>query len=240
MKILQCCVIDDEPLAAGLIKEYIDRTPFLECEGVYGSAQEAIKAVLSQEIDLIFLDIQMPQLNGLEFARIVPDRTKIVFTTAYDRYAVEGFKVNAVDYLLKPVSYNEFLSAATKVMKQFEAPEGSDTSDYIMVKSDYKLHQIPVKDILYVEGVRDYVKIYLDSEAPSILTLMSIKNLENALPKSSFMRVHRSYIVNMSKVRLIERNRIVFGKTLIPISDTYKQEFSDYITRHSVPTAPER
>ena len=234
MRILKCCVIDDEPLAARLINDYIEKTPFLESAGVFGSAQDAIKTVLSGSIDVVFLDIQMPQLNGLEFARIIPKECKVVFTTAYDRYAIDGFKVNAVDYLLKPVSYTEFLAAATKVLNLLEAPSGVH-NDYIIVKSEYKLVQIPVKEIMFIEGVRDYVKIYLEGDT-HVLTLMSIKSLEQALPRDQFMRVHRSYIVNTAKIRVIERNRIVFGKHYVPVSESYKDVFSDYVAHHTVAT----
>lgn len=232
MRILRCCVIDDEPLAARLINDYIEKTPFLESAGIFGSAQEAIKAVLSGDIDIVFLDIQMPQLNGLEFARLVPKQCKIVFTTAYDRYAIDGFKVNAVDYLLKPVSYTEFLAAATKVLNLIETPTAT-RNDYIIVKSEYKLVQIPVNDIIFIEGVRDYVKIYIEGDS-SVLTLMNIKSLNQALPRDMFMRVHRSYIVNTSKIRVIERNRIVFGKHYVPVSESYKDAFADYVSHHTV------
>lgn len=232
MRILRCCVIDDEPLAARLINDYIEKTPFLESAGIFGSAQEAIKAVLSGDIDIVFLDIQMPQLNGLEFARLVPKQCKIVFTTAYDRYAIDGFKVNAVDYLLKPVSYTEFLAAATKILNLIETPTAT-RNDYIIVKSEYKLVQIPVNDIIFIEGVRDYVKIYIEGDS-SVLTLMNIKSLDQALPRDMFMRVHRSYIVNTSKIRVIERNRIVFGKHYVPVSESYKDAFADYVSHHTV------
>lgn len=225
-------MIDDEPLAARLINDYIEKTPFLESAGIFGSAQEAIKAVLSGDIDIVFLDIQMPQLNGLEFARLVPKQCKIVFTTAYDRYAIDGFKVNAVDYLLKPVSYTEFLAAATKVLNLIETPTAT-RNDYIIVKSEYKLVQIPVNDIIFIEGVRDYVKIYIEGDS-SVLTLMNIKSLDQALPRDMFMRVHRSYIVNTSKIRVIERNRIVFGKHYVPVSESYKDAFADYVSHHTV------
>ena len=232
MRILRCCVIDDEPLAARLINDYIEKTPFLESAGIFGSAQEAIKAVLSGDIDIVFLDVQMPQLNGLEFARLVPKQCKIVFATAYDRYAIDGFKVNAVDYLLKPVSYTEFLAAATKVLNLIETPTAT-RNDYIIVKSEYKLVQIPVNDIIFIEGVRDYVKIYIEGDS-SVLTLMNIKSLDQALPRDMFMRVHRSYIVNTSKIRVIERNRIVLGKHYVPVSESYKDAFADYISHHTV------
>ena len=238
MEKIRCCVIDDEPLAAQLISGYIDRTPFLENAGAFDSAQGAIKHVLEGKIDLIFLDINMPQLNGLEFARIIPPTTRVVFTTAYDNYAVEGFKVNAVDYLLKPVSYEEFKSAAIRALREVPAhkPEEPVTlRDFIIVKSEYKLVQIAVDDIIYVEGLKDYVKIC--TKDSSIMTLMNIKNLEQSLPPELFMRVHRSFIVNKNKIKVIERNRIVFGNVYIPISETYKQAFSEYVNSHLVGTA---
>lgn len=235
MEKLRCCVIDDEPLAAQLIESYIERTPFLELAGVFGSAEEAVKTVLYGNINLLFLDIQMPQLNGMEFARIVPESCKVIFTTAYDNYAVQGFKVNALDYLLKPVSYDEFLTAANKALRSFtQARQASTTPDCIIVKSEYKLVQIPIEDILYIEGLKDYVKICLETGGKSVMTLMNIKTLEQSLPADRFMRVHRSYIVNVSKIKVIERNRIVFGSVYIPVSESYKQAFSDYVNSHLV------
>lgn len=232
MNTLRCCVIDDEPLAARLIAGYIEKTPGLALIGTFQSAQEAVRPVVGGEADLVFLDIQMPQLNGLEFAKIIPDRCRVIFTTAYDSYALQSFRVNALDYLLKPVSYDDFMSAIAKARRAFPC-DPCDTHDRLIVKSDYKLHQIDTDDIIYIEGVKDYVKIVLENDR-EIMTLMNIKSLEQTLPPSKFMRVHRSFIVNTSKISLIERNRIVFGKTYIPISDTYKQSFSAYIAAHSV------
>lgn len=231
MKLLNCCVIDDEPLAAGLIASYIERTPFLECAGVFSSAQEAIRSVIQGNIDLIFLDINMPQLNGLEFARLVPPSTRVIFTTAYDQFAVDSFKVNALDYLLKPISYDEFSKSATRALHHFMS-QGTDVHNEpekkaIIVKSEYKLVQIMIDDILYIEGLKDYVKIVTDSH--TVMTLMNIKTLETSLPASKFMRVHRSFIVNKDRITVIERNRIVFGKTQIPVSDSYKVAFTDFV-----------
>lgn len=235
MTILKCCVIDDEPLASQLIASYIEKTPFMQLVGTYSSAQEAIKTILENQIDLVFLDIEMPQLNGLEFAKIIPSTTRIIFTTAYDKYAIQGFKVDALDYLLKPVSYEEFLTTANKALRWIDIQKNgvnkSSANDYIIVKSEYRLIQIPTSEILYIEGLKDYVKIYTADEQKSIMTLMNMKTLEQSLP-SSFIRVHRSFIVNTNKLKIIERNRIVFGNKYIPISDTYKQVFSDYIATH--------
>lgn len=235
---IRCCVIDDEPLASQLIASYINKTPFMELVGVYASAQEAIKTILDDKIDVVFLDIQMPQLNGMEFARIIPPTCRIVFTTAFESYAVQGYKAGAIDYLLKPVSYDEFVGAANRVLQWVElnrkAYENSMSNDYLIVKSEYKLVQIPVKDILYVEGLKDYVKIYTDNGARSVMTLMSMKLLDRYLPASQFLRVHRSYIVNTTKIKVIERNRIVFGNTYIPVSESYKQIFSDFVNKRTI------
>ena len=182
------------------------------------------------QVDLLFLDIQMPVLNGLEFSRMVDSRTRIVFTTAFEQYALDGYKVNALDYLLKPISYTDFLQAANKAVQWFELlnqPHDEITS--IFVKSDYKLVQIELDNILYVEGLKDYVKIYEEGSQRPILSLMSMKAMEELLPSSRFMRVHRSYIVQKSKIRIIDRGRIIFGKTSIPVRESYKAAFQEYL-----------
>lgn len=240
---ITCCVIDDEPLAAELMAQYIRRTPFTELSGVYTSAQDAVKSIVNGEVDVVFLDIQMPQINGLEFAKIIPETTRIIFTTAFDNYAIEGFKVNALDYLLKPIDYNEFLLAANKALKWKTESErascaGCPTAiDRIIVRSGYRMQQIPIADILFIEGLKDYVRIYVEGADNSIMTLMSMKALEKALPSPEFMRVHRSYIVNTSKIRIIERNHIIFGKHDVPVSDTFRQNFIDYVSAHTIPAS---
>jgi len=235
---LRCCVVDDEPLAQDLIASYIDKTPFMELVGKFNSAQEAIKTILEDNIDIVFLDIHMPQLSGMEFARIVPSACRIIFTTAYDRYAIEGFKLNALDYLMKPISYEEFINSANRAMEWAElrrkAEEASNDKKYLMVKSEYKYVQIAVKDILFVEGLKDYVKIYIVDEKSPVTTLMSMKALERFLPETEFLRVHRSFIINTTKIRTIERNRIVFGNHYIPVSESYKQAFANYIAGHTL------
>ena len=182
-----------------------------------------------------FLDIQMPELNGLEFSRMLPPETCIIFTTAFDQYAIDGYKVNAIDYLLKPISYPDFLQAANKALHQHELMHRTpqDEIDSIFVKSEYKLVQIELRKILYVEGLKDYIKIYEEDNPKPVLSLMSMKAMEDLLPPSQFMRVHRSYIVRKDKIRVIDRGRIVFGKTYIPISDSYKQAFQEYLEKRS-------
>ena len=250
---LKCCVVDDEPLAANLIASYIDRTPFLTNAGTFHTATDAIRAILHSDIELVFLDINMPGLSGLDIAHIISPHTHVIFITAYDNYALEGFRVNALDYLLKPVSYEEFLNSANKAMRiapvwrsdadgnpeqhqgETVTPDKTRYPDHIIVKSEYKLIQIPVSSILYIEGLKDYVRIFSEDNDKGVMTLMSIKALEKSLPPDKFMRVHRSYIVNTDKIKVIERNRIVFGNTYIPVSESYRSSFSQYINNRAVP-----
>ncbi len=240
---LKCIVVDDEPLALGLIESYVKKTPFLNLVGSYSSAVEASSVLSTNPPDLMFLDIQMPEMNGLEFSKLVGEKTKVIFTTAFQQYALDGFKVNALDYLLKPISYTDFLNAANKALNWFKMTAGSGNGDVaanaqedegsksIFVKTDYKLVQIELEKILYVEGMKDYVKIHMEDQQFPILSLMSMKALESALPANKFMRVHRSYIVQSSKIKEVERNRIVFGKTYIPVSDSYKDVFQEFINK---------
>lgn len=231
---LTCAIIDDEPLALDLLESYVNKTPFLQLAGKYSSAVTAMKELPEQQVDLLFLDIQMPELNGLEFSKMVPPHTRIVFTTAFEQYAIDGYKVNALDYLLKPISYVDFLQAANKAVQWFELlQQPRDEVQSIFVKSDYKLVQIELSKILYVEGLKDYIKIYEEDMPKPILSLMSMKAMEELLPASRFMRVHRSYIVQKEKIRIIDRGRIVFGKTYIPVSDSYKQAFQEFLNQRS-------
>lgn len=237
--ILKCAIVDDEPLAVELLKSYVKKTPVLELNGAYSSAIEAMKMLPDNPVDLLFLDIQMPELNGLEFSHMVPEDTRIVFTTAFGQYALDGYKVNALDYLLKPISYTDFLQSVNKAVQWFDRKRGTDNEptdkpDFIYVKSDYKLIQISLKDILYIEGLKDYVKIHLEGESRPILSLTSLKALEEKLPTDRFIRVHRSYIVQKQKIKVIDKARIVFGKEYIPVSESYKQELQNYINDHSV------
>lgn len=245
---LRCAIVDDEPLALGLLESYVKKTPLLELDGCYNSAVQAIGALPEHPVDLLFLDIQMPELNGLEFSKVVPEETRIVFTTAFSQYALDGYRVNALDYLLKPISYSDFLQAVNKAMQWFEmrqkadgngeaqtiASEAGSEPEYVYVKSDYKLVQIKLDNILYIEGLKDYIKIHLEGEARPILSLASMKSMEEKLPANRFIRVHRSFIVQKQKIRLIDKNRIVFGKDYVPISDSYKQDIQNYINEHSI------
>lgn len=242
MAVIRCAVVDDEPLALGLMASYVKKTPFLKLVGAYSSAVQAMQEMHNHIVDLIFLDIQMPELNGLDYSRMIPQQTRVVFTTAFNQYALDGYKVNALDYLLKPVSYPDFLQAANKAQEWFnliersqqpEKTEKEEDIQSIFIKSEYKLIQIELKNILYIEGLKDYVKIYEENAPKPIISLMSMKAMEEMLPSDRFMRVHRSYIVQKEKIRIIEHNRIVFGNTYIPIGDSYKQVFQDFLNKRS-------
>lgn len=233
---LNCAIIDDEPLAAELIANYVSKTPFLNLIGTYNSASMAIKDLRENPVNLIFLDIQMPELSGIEFAKILPKETRIIFITAFNQYAIEGFKVNAMDYLLKPVCYDDFLSAVKKALEWFTIKTRQETyrqDRFIFVKSDYKLIHIEFDNILYIEGLKDYVRIYL-SDNTKIMSLMNMKNLEECLPKPEFMRTHRSYIVHMTKVESVDRFRLILGNAHIPISDSYKEGVLAYLDKHTM------
>ena len=248
---LTCAIVDDEPLALGLLESYAGKTPFLELRGKYNSAVQALKGLQENPVQLLFLDIQMPELTGLDLSRMIrEEQTKIIFTTAFGQYALDAYRVDAADYLLKPFSYADFLKAAQKVLRWFELVEQAGRAsadgapppeaaprreiDSIFVKSEYKLVQIRLDEILYIEGLKDYLKIYLEGEAHPILSLMSMKSMEELLPPGRFLRVHRSYIVQASKIRVVDHNRIVFGKVFIPISDSYKATFNDYLQRRTL------
>lgn len=236
---LNCVIVDDEPLAQELLKCYVEKTAFLNLVGMYSSAVQAMSEMSDKDdIHLLFLDIQMPGLNGLDFSKLVNVDTKIVFTTAFEQYALDGFKVNALDYLLKPISYADFMSAVNKAVKWFELKLCNQSYDtplrYIYVKSDYKLVQVDLERILYVEGLKDYVRIHIESEQKVVTSLYSMKKMEEILPSDRFIRVHRSFIVQKNKIKIIERNRIVFDKVYIPISESYKQEWLNFINEHSV------
>lgn len=240
---LKTIVIDDEPLALGLIESYVAKTPFLEQIASFSSAIEAVHSSELKDADLLFLDIQMPTLNGLEFSKMVDPKTRIVFTTAFDQYALDGYKVNALDYLLKPISYLDFLNSANKALSWFELigtsqvetthpqTESSEeqADDCIYVKSEYKLLRIDLHKLLYVEGLKDYVKFYIEDEPTPILSLMSVKRALELLPEQQFIRVNRSHIVRKDCIKVIERSRIVIGSKFIPITDGYKEELNAYL-----------
>jgi DNA-binding LytR/AlgR family response regulator len=231
---IRCIAIDDEPLALKQIAGYINKTPFLELAGQCESAMKAIEVLEITPVDLMFVDINMPDLSGMDFVKTLENPPKIVFVT---EYALEGFRVDAIDYLLKPISYVDFLKSANKVKTWFNTnPKKSDevrsNKDFLFIKSEYKLLRINFDDIKYIEGMSEYIRIHLTNSKP-VMTLLSMKAIEDKLPSERFMRVHRSYIVSLSKISEIERSRIIFdGKVYIPVSDQYKNKFQNYIDKN--------
>lgn len=234
--ILNCAIVDDEPLALQLLESYVAKTSFLKLKGSYSSAIQAMRELPAQEVDILFLDIQMPELSGLEYSKMVARDTRIVFTTAFSNYAVDSYRVNALDYLLKPISYPDFVEAANKALQWFElsrkqVENGSTESneDVIFIKSERKWVQVDLSKLLYVEAQKDYMKFVSEGDEMPLFSLMSLKSLEETLPPNRFMRVHRSFIVQKSKIKIIENNRIVFGKLHIPIGDVYKSYFQEFL-----------
>lgn len=230
---LKCVIIDDEPLAIDLLKSYVLKTPFLELTGAFDNALSAINTINENHVDVLFLDINMPQINGIEFSKMVPSSTRVIFTTAYDQYAVEGFRLNALDYLLKPINYTDFLQASNKALEWFKLTDtGGQSTSSIFIKSGYRMEKLDFENILYIENQKDYVKFHLENQKEPISSLMSMQSLEEKLPGKVFMRVHRSFIVNLEKVKTIERNCIVFGKEYIPVSESYKARFMEFLNKH--------
>lgn len=238
---IKCIAIDDEPLALALVCGFINQTQFLELIGRFDNAIEALNFVNNHQVDLLFLDIQMPDLTGMELARVLDGRKngpqpKIIFTTAYNQFAIEGYKVNALDYLLKPFSYEEFLRASTKALQPTSSLENAkdvfnSSVDYIFLKVEYQLVKVFLKDIICVEGYKDYVKVHMADRPHPILSLTSLKNLEEILPKDRFMRVHRSFIISLAQIRSISKNNVNLGQLNITISDYYKDNFSKFIEK---------
>ena len=237
---IKVLAIDDEPLALKQLAAYIKKVPFLELAGECQSALEAREMMEHDVVDAIFCDINMPDLSGMDFVRQLAAPPLVVFTTAYSEYAIEGYKVNAVDYLLKPFGMQDFLRAAMKVQEQYNlrhqnAPQPRQSSPVlddgtIFVKTDYRVVRISLADIRYVEGMSEYLKIHLEGQKP-VITLLSMKKMEDYLP-STFMRIHRSYIVNLQKIQEVNKNRVIMDSdTYLPIGDNYREVFNDYLNQ---------
>lgn len=234
---IKCIAIDDEPLALKQIASYIVKTPFLEKVALCESALQAIEVLQKNQVDLMFVDINMPDLSGMDFVKLLDNPPKVIFTTAYSEYAIEGFKVDALDYLLKPISYPSFLKSVNKAKSWLEAHNAdlvqvNHNDGFLFIKSEYRIVRINFNDIKYVEAMSEYVKIHLIDSKP-VMSLLSMKSLEEQLPPEQFMRIHRSYIVNLSKISVIERNRIVFeGSVYIPVSEQYKIKFQNWVDKN--------
>jgi two-component system LytT family response regulator len=239
MNKIKCMVIDDEPLAVQLLESYINRTDFLELVATSDNPISASKILeKNPEVQLLFLDIQMPELSGIDFSATLSSDIRIIFTTAFSEYAISGYKVNALDYLLKPFNYEEFLLAAQKAQNWFDLignKSEAESSDQLFIKSGYQTVQIRLSDVLYFQGFKDYIKIYLESQSAPILTLMTMKKMTSSLPDDRFIRIHRSYIVPISKIVSADKDtvKMVSGAKL-PISDSYKEELQKVIESRTI------
>jgi DNA-binding LytR/AlgR family response regulator len=239
MSTIRCIAIDDEKLALDLIEDDILKVPFLQLVKKCRSGVEAMDVLQTEQIDLLFLDIQMPDISGIQFLKSIPHKPLVIFTTAYEKYALEGFELDVVDYLLKPYSFERFLKAVNKVQEHLriveknsirpDAEEVTFSSKFIFVKSDYKLVKIEISEIQYIESLKDYVKI-VSGDKP-VVTLSSMKAIEEKLVSPDFIRVHRSYMVNLRKIQYIQRNYIKVGDKEIPIGDNYKESFLQLINQ---------
>lgn len=236
---LKCIAVDDEPLALDIIEDYVSKVPFLELVKRTENAIEALQLVQAGGIDLVFLDIQMPDLTGIQFLKIANNKAKYILTTAYSQYALESYDLNVSDYLLKPIAFDRFYKAVEKVHNQHKvveapspvptplpvvsAPAPQQVQDFIFVKTEHKIQKIELDDILYIEGLKDYISIFTHSER--VITLQNMKRMDETLPRSQFIRVHKSYIIALDKIESIERSRITICSKVIPIGDTYRDEF---------------
>jgi len=234
---IKCVIVDDEPLALSVLERYINQTPFLELVEKFTNPVKAYKYLNDNEIDLLFVDIQMPDLTGFELVNNLKKKPVFIFTTAYSEYALEGFKADALDYLLKPIDMPEFSKAVNKAKEWLEIRNEKNsqveaTKDFLFIKSEYKIIRINFSEITYIQGMSEYVKIHLFNRK-SIMSLISLKSLEAQLPVSMFMRVHKSFIVNLQKVNMIERNEIVYDDgTIIPVSQQYKTQFQEFVDKN--------
>ena len=237
MRPLTCMIVDDEPLAVRLLVSYVEKTPDLQLLASFTDSIRAINAVKEQKPDLLFLDIQMPNIDGMELAHSLPEETRVVFITAFKEYAFESYEVNALDFLLKPVRYNKFLGSVEKARKQFDAQQAAaqpKQPNTVFIRVDGEWRNIPVDQITYVNGMKDYVMFYLDNEPRPLITHLTMKAVEEMLPKDKFLRIHRSYIIAVDKIQKVDRNDCVYiGKEIIHIPDGYLQTFRHFLESRS-------
>ena len=240
MRKISCLIVDDEPLSIQLLESYIKKVPYLHLESKLFNAPEALEYLDSNYVDLIFLDIQMPDMDGIDFSKCIKPPTRVIFSTAFEEYALESYKVDALGYLLKPYDFNEFITVVEKAREWFNLTEykqqftDGKNQNYIFVKSEYKHVKINLDEVNYFEGMKDYIKIYLVDHEKPILTIMSLKALEEKLPENKFMRIHRSYIISLDKIKSIERSQVIIDNKRITIADQYKERFNSFISGKSI------
>lgn len=237
---IRCVVVDDEPLAVTVIDSYVQRTPDLQVVAFFTNPKKALEFLQSHEVDILFVDIQMPDLTGIELVNQLINKPLVIFTTAYSEFAIDGFKADAIDYLLKPIDFTDFTKAVNKAkewveLRKSKVPRLETGKDFLFIKSEYKIIRINFSEITYIQGMSEYVKIHIAGRKP-IMSLLSLKSLESELPATLFMRVHKSFIVNLQKINVIERNEIVYDDgTIIPISTQYKAQFQEFVEKNFMP-----
>ena len=235
-QLLSCIIVDDEPLAVKLLESFVAKTPELQLLASFTDSVEAINAVKEQKPDLLFLDIQMPDLNGMELAHMIPPTTRVIFTTAFKEYAFESYEVSALDFLLKPIRYNKFLAAVEKAKQWYEREPSADDakSTSLFIRVDGELRNVTIDSITYVSGMKDYVMFYLDGESKPLITHLTMKAVEAMLPTDKFLRVHRSYIIAVDKIKKIDRNDCIYiGEEIIHVPEGYQQAFHTFIETRS-------
>jgi len=233
--VINCLLIDDEPLALQLLEDYIQKTPYLKLAGKFEEPLRAIPLLNDQEIDLLFLDIKMPDISGIDFFRSLTRKPNVIFTTAYSEFAIDGFELNAMDYLLKPISFEKFITACNRVKEITEAQKNKThrARDYFFINVAHKLHKIFYDDILYLEGFKDYTKIYLSGIASPMLILQKLKYFEDLFEESEFMRIHRSYIVSIRKLNTVSRKSVTINTQALPVSDNYRDRFLTVVNQYT-------
>jgi DNA-binding LytR/AlgR family response regulator len=233
--VINCLLIDDEPLALQLLEDFVNKTPYLKLAGKFEEPLQALPVLESGVIDLLFLDIKMPDINGIEFYRLLKQKPEVIFTTAYSEFAIDGFELKAMDYLLKPVSFEKFLLATQRVREYIEFKRGRDKreKDYFFINVAHKLHKIFYNDILFLEGYKDYTKVHLASSSSPLLILHNLKYFEDLLDPREFIRIHRSYIVPIRKVNTISRKSVTILTNTLPVSDNYRDGFFDVVERYA-------
>jgi two-component system, LytTR family, response regulator len=233
--VINCLLIDDEPLALQLLEDYVNKTPYLSLAGKFEEPMQALSLLESRQVDLLFLDIKMPDITGIEFFRSLVYKPDVIFTTAYSEYAMDGFELKAMDYLLKPISFEKFLAACNRVRDYIEYKNTRLTKekDYFFINAAHKLHKIFYDDILYLEGLKDYTKIHLASSASPLIILHSLKYFEDLLEQSEFIRIHRSYIISIRKLITVSRKSVMIQSHELPVSDNYRDSFFSIVEKHA-------
>ena len=241
---IKCIIVDDEPLAVAQLEKYVERVPFLVNVGSCSSAAEAMEILATGSVDAMFVDINMPDIDGVQFVRSLVSPPLVVFTTAYSEYAIDGFRLDAVDYLLKPITFEDFLKASNKLSRIYSMNNSAQSAveqgeevcrDCLYVKSDYRMLRVPISSIKYIESMSEYVRIFVDDNPKPIVSLLSMKKIEESLPAGDFMRVHRSYLINLNKVKEVSKMRLVYdGGVYVPIGEMYKDAFFEYIDKHFI------